>query len=207
MLSYLKVVSSGFSRSQRIVVMFAAVMLAACDSDPQAAGASPREDQLQVLRIQEDPERNRLWLLDPDAVSLYDNRSGKLLQRIVLPGWIHFGRQFGCPPDLALDPSGAVFVTSNVLPVLWRIDPVQLEVTVLDIALDADHDKTSGSPDWRSPRRNFHRDQCDPRHCGRSIACLERPKLASYAPVRGACEPCSSRSRSTTDHAFHASMI
>jgi hypothetical protein len=191
MLSYVKVVSSAFSRSQRIVVMLAAAMLAACDGEPLAARASPQEDKLQVLRIREDPERNRLWLLDPNAVSLYDNRSGKLLQRIVLPGWIHFRKEFGCPPDLALDPSGAVFVTSNVLPVLWRIDPVQLEVTVLDIALDADQDKDVGftglafAADGIFIAANaiygtlWHID----------LRASSAQKLASYTPVRGACEP------------------
>jgi len=191
MFSSLRVVSSGFSRSQRIVVVFAAAMLAACDGDPLGARASPQEDQLQVMRIREDPERNRLWLLDHDAVSLYHNRSGKLLQRIVLPGWIHFGKQFGCPPDLALDPSGAVFVTSNVLPVLWRIDPVQFEVTVLDIALDADQDKDMGftglafAADGIFIAANaIHGTlwQID-------LRASSAQKVASYAPVRGSCEP------------------
>lgn len=191
MLSSLRVVSSGFSKSKRIVVVFAAAMLAACDGDPLGARASPHEDQLQVLRIREDPERNRLWLLDHDAVSLYHNKSGKLLQRIVLPGWIHFGEQFGCPPDLALDPSGAVFVTSNVLPVLWRIDPVQFEVTLLDIALDADQDKDMGftglafAADGIFIAANaIHGTlwQID-------LRASSAQKVASYAPVRGSCEP------------------
>ena len=191
MLSRLKLVSSGFSTSQRIVVVLAAAMLAACDGDPLGARASPHEDKLQVLRIREDPERNRLWLLDHDAVSLYHNRSGKLLQRIVLPGWTSFGTQFGCPPDLALDPSGAVFVTSNVLPVLWRIDPVQFEVTVLDIALDADQDKDMGftglvfAADGIFIAANaIHGTlwQID-------LRASSAQKVASYAPVRGSCEP------------------
>ena len=191
MLSYSKVVSSGFSISQRIVVVFAAAMLAACDGDPLGARASPQEDQLQVLRIREDPERNRLWLLDHDAVSLYHNRSGKLLQRIVLPGWTFFGKQFGCPPDLALDPSGAVFVTSNVLPVLWRIDPVQFEVTLFDIERDADQDKDMGftglafAADGTLIAANaIHGTlwQID-------LRASSARKVASYAPVRGSCEP------------------
>ena len=191
MLSYSKVVSSGFSISQRIAVVFAAAMLAACDGDPLGARASPQEDKEQVLRIREDPERNRLWLLDHDAVSLYDNRSGKLLQRIVLPGWTYVGKEFGCPPDLALDPSGAAFVTSNVLPVLWRIDPVQLEVTVLDIALDADQDKDVGftglafAADGIFIAANaIHGTlwQID-------LRASSAQKLASYTPARGACEP------------------
>jgi len=191
MLSRSRLVSSGFSRALRIFVLLAAAALAACDGNPLDARASPHEDKQQVLRIREDPERNRLWLLDHEAVSLYHNRSGKLLQRIVLPGWTAFGRQFGCPPDLALDPSGAVFVTSNVLPVLWRIDPVQLEVTVLDIALDADQDKDVGftglafAADGIFIAANaIHGTlwQID-------LRASSAQKLGSYAPVRGACEP------------------
>ena len=196
MLSSLKLVSSGFFKSQRLVAVFAAALLVACDGDPLAARASPQEDKQQVLRIREDPERNRLWLLDHDSVSLYDNRSGKLLQRIVLPGWIIVGNEFSCPPDLALDPSGAVFVTSNVLPVLWRVDPVQFEVTLLDIERDADQDKDMGftglafAADGTLLAANATHGtlwQID-------LAASSARKVASYAPVRGSCEPAVPRS-------------
>lgn len=191
MLSSSKVVSSGFSVSRGIVVALAAAVLAGCDGDSLGAGASAQENELQVLRIREDPERNRLWLLGRDGVSLYDNRSGKLLQRVALPGWFYAGTQFGCPPDLALDPSGAVFVTSNVLPVLWRVDPVQLEVTLLEVVLDADQDKDVGftglafAADGTVLAANaIHGTlwQID-------LRTASARKVGSYVPVRGMCEP------------------
>lgn len=179
MLSYLKAVSSGFSKSQWIAVALAAAMLAACDSDPQ------------VLRIRVDAERNRLWLLDHHGVSLYHNRSGKLLQRMVLPGWTFAGKQFACPPDLAPDPSGAVFVTSNVLPVLWRIDPEQFEVTLLDVALDADQGKDVGftSLAFAADGTLVAASAIHGTHWRIDVRALTAEKLASSAPVRGACEP------------------
>ena len=191
MLSYLKVVSSWFSKSQRIVVVFAAAMLAACDSDPLGPRASPQEGKLQVLRIREDPARNRLWLLNRDAVSLHDSGSGKLLRRVVLPGWTYFGERFGCPPDLALDSAGVVFVTSNVLPVLWRIDPVRFEVTRLDIERDVDQDKDMGftglafAADGTVVAANAIHGTLWRIDLRTSSA----RKVGSYAPVRGVCEP------------------
>jgi hypothetical protein len=189
MLSHSKVVCSGFSISQRLVVVFAAVMLAACDGDPLGALVSPPESGQQVLRIREDPERNRLWLLGRDHVSLHHNRSGELLQRILLPGWIYVGEQFGCPPDLAVDPSGAVLVTSNVLPVLWRIDPVQLEVTRLDIERDADQDKDMGFTGlaFTADGTVIAANAIHGTLWRIDLRAATARKVASYRPVRGAC--------------------
>lgn len=117
-------------------------MLVACDGMPERQ--SPEGLTFQVLRIREDPERNRLWLLDYEAVSIYDNTSGRLLQRIALPGWVAAGKQYSCPPDLVLDRSGTAFVSSNVLPVIWRIEGERFEVARLELALDADQDKDFG---------------------------------------------------------------
>jgi len=130
------------SQLKLIVVVLLTALLIACDGMP--ARRSHEQAKYQVLRIQEDPQRNRLWLLDYEAVSLYDNTSGRLLRRIALPDWAVAGRQFSCPPDLVLDRSGTAFVTSNVLPVLWRIDGERLDVARLELALDADQDKDFG---------------------------------------------------------------
>ena len=162
-----------------VVAVLAAVLLAAC--------ASPAET---IFRIRPDAERNLLWMLDHQGVAIYNNTSGRLVQRIALPGWVVAGRQFGCPPDLALDSSGTAIVSSNVLPVLWRIEPVRFEVDQVALALDADQDKDVGfsglsfAPDgalvavasslgslWRI---NLHAASAE--------------KIRSFAPVRGACE-------------------
>jgi sugar lactone lactonase YvrE len=180
MFSNLKTVSSAFFKSQLIAVLVAGVTLAAC--------GNPAED---LLRIRADEERNRLWLLDGNAVSLYHNRSGKLVQRIVLPHWTFVGKQYACPPDLTVDAAGAVFVTSNVLPVLWRIDPERFEVTLLELKLDADQDKDVGftglafAEDGTLLAASAVHGSLWRIDVGASTA----EKLASSTPVRGVCEP------------------
>jgi hypothetical protein len=134
-----KLVASKFL--QTISVVLAAAMLPACDGSLRREGP-PAGARLQILRA--DVERNRLWVLEREAISLHDNTSGRRLRRIVLPDWIFVGKQYSCPPGLALDADGAAFVTSNVLPALWRIDPKQFEVTRLELALDSDADKDVG---------------------------------------------------------------
>lgn len=171
MFSYLKLVFPA--------VAVATTLLAGCVANSE------------VLRIRPDAERNRLWLLDQGAVTLYHSRSGKLLQRIVLPGWTFAGKPFGCPPDLALDASGAVFVTSDVLPVLWRIDPVQFEVTVLEVALDADQDKDMGftSLAFAADETLIAANAIHGTLWRINLRALTAEKVASSAPVRGVCEP------------------
>lgn len=162
-----------------VVVLLATALLAACQS-PEGT----------ILRIRPDAERNLLWVLDHQGVAIHNNTSGRLVQRIALPGWVVAGRQFGCPPDLALDSSGRAIVSSNVLPVLWRIEPARFEVDKIELALDADQDKDVGfsglsfAPDgallavsatlgslWRIDLR-----------------ASSARKVTSFAPVRGACE-------------------
>ena len=123
------------------VAVIAVAMLSACDrSSLQREG--PAAAKLKVVRA--DPARNRLWVLDHEVISVYDNTNGRQLRRIVLPEWIVLPQRYSCLPDLALDSSGAAFVSSNVLPVLWRIDPQRYEVTRIELVLDTDSDKDVG---------------------------------------------------------------
>lgn len=117
-----------------------ATMLFGCDGSVRREGRPAVN--LQVVRA--DAERNRLWVLDPDALTLYDNTNGRRLRRIVLPEAILAGNGHACPPDVALDAAGTVFVSSNVVPVLWRVDPQRFDVTRIELALDADTDKDVG---------------------------------------------------------------
>ena len=133
--------STRFKLSQSMAVAaMAAVTLYACDTTPQ------REDQAEpTLRVvRTDAARNRLWVLEREALTLYDNTNGRQLRRMVLPEWVLLGARYSCPPDMALDSSGAVFVSSNVLPVLWRVGPQRFEITRIELALDADADKDVG---------------------------------------------------------------
>lgn len=123
-----------------ISAMVATILLAACDGSVRREGVS--KPKLEIARA--DVERNRLWVLDPEALTLYDNLNGRRLRRLALPEPFLAGDEHACPPDIALDAVGTVFVSSNVLPVLWRIDPQGFEITRIELALDADTDKDFG---------------------------------------------------------------
>jgi len=125
---------------QVAVAVIAAAMLSACDDSLQRERSTATK--LEVVRA--DPARNRLWVLDLEVISVYDNTNGRRLRRIVLPEWMVLPKNYSCLPDLALDSSGTAFVSSNVLPVLWRIDPQRYEVTRIELVLDTDTDKDVG---------------------------------------------------------------
>lgn len=82
------------------------------------------------------------WVLHLDGV--YLQQAGKSRVAIKLPGWHWANEPYACPPAIANGPRGEALVTSNVLPVLWKIDPQSLAVTVHNLELDADSDKDVG---------------------------------------------------------------
>lgn len=94
------------------------------------------------FRYRPQPERARAWVLDGDGLFLEEARKPR--RAVKLPGWQWAGEPYACAPDIALGPRGEVVVTSNVLPVLWKIDPETLAVSVHSVQLDADTDKDVG---------------------------------------------------------------
>ena len=88
------------------------------------------------------PERARAWVIDGNELFLEEARKPR--RAITLPGWQWAGEPYACAPDIAIGPRGEVVVTSNVLPVLWKIDPESLAVTTHRVQLDADADKDVG---------------------------------------------------------------
>jgi hypothetical protein len=107
-----------------------------------AAGVS-QADPSDFNRQRHDPTRNRVWMLSPEGVFLQDRSTGKLVE-VPLPSWQWVDALYGCPPDLAVGPNGEAVVSSNIVPVLWRIDPETLAVTVHELVLDADKEKDIG---------------------------------------------------------------
>lgn len=95
----------------------------------------------QPLRIVQDPERNRTWRLERDAV--YVQEAAKT-RRIELPGWMHADDSYVCRPDLALDAAGAAVITSNVAPIVWRVDPRTGTASQHALVLDEDQDQEVG---------------------------------------------------------------
>ena len=93
------------------------------------------------LRIVHDAQHNRTWVLEKDAVYLEEG-GGK--ERIDLPGWMHADESYVCHPDLGVDAQGAAVITSNVAPILWRVDPRTHRVTQHALVLDSDNKKEVG---------------------------------------------------------------
>lgn len=118
----------------------APLLLSGCDGSVRRDG--PQEEILQVVRV--DAKANRRWVLNHEALTVYDNVNRRRLRRIALPDWTLAGPPHACPPDLVLDASGAVYVSSNVVPVLWRVEPQGFQVTRIALQLNHDADKDVG---------------------------------------------------------------
>ena len=124
----------------RLFPTLLAAFTAACDAP---RGDAPQADTtLRVVRS--DPARDHLWVLERDGLSLHDNSNRRRLRRFVLPDWPYAGYRYGCAPELILDHAGVAFVTSDVLPVIWRIDPQRPEIRRIELSLDSDRDKDIG---------------------------------------------------------------
>jgi hypothetical protein len=89
------------------------------------------------LRVREDPGRDRRWVLRPSGVHLYSLK-GQYLRHIPLAGWYWAGEPYSCAPDLALGPHGEALVTSDIAPLIWRVDGRSLTVSMRRLLLDAD---------------------------------------------------------------------
>lgn len=137
----------GFAAEKLMRGVFISGMLVAASAGTLAIALAdtPRWEQtLPALRIQVDARRSRAWVLNNDAVYLYDVPTGRLIRRIELPDWSFVGEVYSCAPDLALAPSGAALVTSNVMPVIWEINPDNMTVRQHKLSPDADNDKDVG---------------------------------------------------------------
>jgi hypothetical protein len=108
------------------------------------AAASPVYPDDTPLRVREDPQRDRLWILRPNGLHLYSLKMRQRLRHIPLPGWHWAGEPYSCAPDLAIGPRGEALVTSDVAPVLWRVDPRSLTAGVRELSLDADNHEDVG---------------------------------------------------------------
>ena len=87
-------------------------------------------------------DRGRTWVIDADGLFL--EQPGKPRRAITLPQWQWAHEPYACRPAIATGPRGEAVVTSNVVPVLWKIDPETLAVSMHRLGLDADDDKDVG---------------------------------------------------------------
>jgi hypothetical protein len=128
------------------------------------------------------------WVLDGDGVYVQQARKPRL--EVKLPGWHWAHEPYACPPAVAIGPRGEALVTSNVLPVLWKIDPQTLAVTVHSLELDADLDKDVGFSGLVYSARDGAYFAVSELHgtLWRIDPLLRRAqKIALSKPVRGAC--------------------
>jgi hypothetical protein len=84
----------------------------------------------------------RTWILNGDGLFAQTARGPRIA--VKLPDWQWVHEPYACPPAITIGPRGEALVTSNVLPMLWKIDPQTLAVTVHSLELDADSDKDVG---------------------------------------------------------------
>jgi len=87
---------------------------------------------------------DRLWLVGDDAAYLFDARSKRKLGRVQLDGWIFIRPPYGCAPAILIRESGAVLVSSNVVPMIWEVDPIRLAATRHPVLLVSDDGKDVG---------------------------------------------------------------
>ena len=132
-----------------------AAAVAGCNSDAASIGAPEASVAMRtpqdwyrsgqpILRSQADAARNRIWILTLDGVALYEASTGVKVAQIPLPGWIWVGEQYACPPDLAIGPHGEAVISSNVVPALWRVDPVTRLASKHDLAIENDAGRDVG---------------------------------------------------------------
>jgi len=165
--------------------------LAACGGGPDAKPDGNRraleqrsEGRLEALRVQVDVARNRLWVLHGDGVYIYEITTRRRIGRIGM----FVGEPVNCAPDLALDPSGAAIVSSNVRAVLWRLDPERFEARRQELARDTDRQKVVGFTGLAFADGLLF--GVDARHGSLwkiDLAAGKAEKLALSSPVRGVC--------------------
>jgi hypothetical protein len=139
------------------------------------------------LRYRAQPERARVWVIE--AAGLFVEE-GRVRRAVALPEWHWAGEPYACAPDIAIGPRGEAIVTSNVAPVLWKIDADTLAVSVHRLELDADHDKDVGfSGLVYSERHGAYFAVSELQGSLWRIDPLLRraQKIALSEPVRGAC--------------------
>ena len=135
------------NRLAAIVVIPSALTLAGCveSSEPPARPeAAAADSRARVLRTRVDVARGLRWELTWGAVSAFDVATGERIREVRLEGANLSGAPETCVPDMVVSRSGALVVSSNAQPSLWRISPARFEVERFDIALDADADKDFG---------------------------------------------------------------
>jgi hypothetical protein len=109
---------------------------------PAGVHATPLLDV--TSRIRTDAVSHRVWSLTHAGLLFRDDESREA-RLIALPNWLWAHAEYGgCLPDVALGPTGEALITSNVTPILWRVDAKTLQVTEHRLSLNDDYGKEVG---------------------------------------------------------------
>lgn len=106
--------------------------------------AATEEAAAPVLRSRTDLARGIRWDLHWGSVSVHDVATNRPIRTLTLPGAILSGSADSCIPDMVLDRMGALVVSSNITPRLWRIGPARFETEVYDIEPDSHQERDFG---------------------------------------------------------------
>ncbi len=168
--------------------------IAACTESPGTMGEVPASQaeglHAAAVRVRMDSPRARRWELGWGEVFVYDVASGRFIRRIPLTGASMSGARGTCRPDLVVSRSGAVIVSSNAQPVLWRIDPASFEVRRYDIAPDSDRSKDFGfsALAWDVDEKTLYAASAVMGTLWRiDLDAATASKIELTAPIRGAC--------------------
>lgn len=140
------------------------------------------------FRYRAQAESARAWVIDSNGLFL--EQPGKSRRAIKLADWHWATWPYACAPDIAIGPRGEAIVTSNVMAVLWKVDPSTLAVSVHPLQLDADTDKDVGFSGIAYSERAGAYFAVSEHHGSlwRIDPLLRRAqKVALAEPLRGAC--------------------
>lgn len=164
-----------------------------CTESPNTMAVVPAaqaEVLHEVVRVKADKPRARRWELGWGAAYAYDAANGHFIRRAPLAGASMSGATDTCRPDLIVSRSGAVIVSSNAEPVLWRIDPASFEVRRYDIVPDVDRDKDFGfsALAWSAGETTLYAASAIMGTLWRiDLESGRATKIALTTPIRGAC--------------------
>jgi hypothetical protein len=144
-----------------------------------------------MLKTLDDDARKRVYVLARDGVVLLDAKTRRTVAHVTLPGWVWVGEKYSCPPDIALAPDGDVLVSSNIVPIIWRIEHRTLATTLHELTLEQDRDRDVGFTRlrWSRHLRTFvgMADSGARWHIDLS---LSRARKAAGAPAGHSAGPC-----------------
>jgi len=144
----------------RLSALLIALALAGCmeTSERVIESEVPAVARITPLRTATDLARGVRWELWWGSVAVYDVASGRLIRTIPLPGATLSGAAGSRRPDMVLDRTGALIVSSNITTRMWRIGPARFEIEVFDIEPDRDADKDFGftSLAWSANGRELY---------------------------------------------------